>query len=154
MLARPLGVCLLWLGLGGAVGAEAAPFELRPSIAVGYSKVVEAHGSLSVGLRVQVIEHLFVQAEYLALVAEGHTDQGPVVAVGLSGGRQSSFRLSAGVGGGPVRGFQGDDDIFFVFGGLSRAVGRSGLFAQGEVRYGLLGESVYSQASVSFGWSR
>jgi hypothetical protein len=53
-----------------------------------------------------------------------------------------------------VQGFQRDDGIFFLFGGLSQAIGRSGVFVQGEVRYGLLGESAYSQVSVSLGWSR
>ena len=118
------------------------------------SKIVESHGSVSLALRVQVFGHLFVQPEYLALFAEGHTDQGPVVAVGLSSGQRSSLRVFGGVGGGPIQGFQGDDGLFFLFGGLSQAIGRSGLFVQGEVRCGLLGESAYSQVGVSLGWSR
>jgi hypothetical protein len=135
--------------------ADADLLEWRPSAGGGYSKVVESHGALNVALRVQISPYFLVQAEYLALPTEGHTDHGPTLLVGLSGGSRTSLRPFLGVGGGPVKGYQGDDGLFFVVAGLSHPVARSGgVFVQGEIRYGLLGESTYSQFSVSVGFSR
>lgn len=125
--------------------------EWRPSIGGGYSKVVESHGSLSAALRLQLLGYFFVQPEYLALLTEGHTDHGPTLLVGLSGKSRTSLRPFVALGGGPVKGYQGDDGIFFFAGGVSQPLGHSGAFVQGEVRYGLLGESAYSQFGVSFG---
>ena len=135
--------------------AEAGLLEWRPSVGGGYSKVVESHGAISAAVRVQISPYFLVQAEYLALPAGGHTDHGPTVFGGLSGGSRRSLRPFLGVGGGPVKGYQGDDGIFYVAAGLSHPVTRSGgAFIQGEFRYGLLGESTYSQLSVSVGLSR
>jgi hypothetical protein len=121
---------------------------------VGYSKVVEGHASLSPALRVQVAGPLFVQAEYLVLLASGHADHGPTFLVGLSGRSRVSLRLFAGLGGGPVKGFAGDDGIAFLAVGAAYPLGRSGAFVQGEARFGVLGESQYSQIGVAVGLSR
>jgi hypothetical protein len=135
--------------------ADAEWLEWRPSVGGGYSKVVESHGAINAALRVQISPYFLLQAEYLALAAEGHTDHGPTVFVGLSGGSRRSLRPFVGVGGGPVSGYQGDDGVLYVGAGVSRPVTRSGdVFIQGEVRYGVLGESTYSQFGLSVGLSR
>ena len=139
----------------GSVTAEAADLEWRPALAGGYSKIVDSHGSIGAALRLQVARYFFVEGEYLVLPAEGHTDHGPTFQLGFSGGNRDALRPFASLGGGPVKGFQGDDGLFYVALGVSHPVGRShGLFVQGEVRYGLLGESSYSQFAVAIGLSR
>jgi len=57
---------------------------------------VECHGSLSLALRLN-LSYVFVQPEYLALLAEGHTDTGPPLLVGLSHQSvYSQFSVSVG----------------------------------------------------------
>lgn len=146
-------VLLLW-GVSASV-VEAGGAEFRPTVAGGYSHIVEGHGSLSAALRVQVVSVLFVQAEYLALVGDGHTDHGPTLLAGISGRNRDGLRPFIGVGGGPVKGYQGDDGLAFLAVGVSRPIGRSrGAFLQGEFRGGLLGESAYYQVTLGIGLSR
>lgn len=149
-----LAATVCGLAIATAPVLEAGPVEWRPSVGGGYAKVVESHGSLSAALRIQFAGVVFVQPEYLALFADGHTDRGPTVLVGVSGKSRTSLRFFAGLGGGPVDGFQDDDGMFFVAAGASHTVGRSGAFVQGELRYGGLGGNVYSQFAVSIGFSR
>lgn len=139
----------------GPVPAEAVDLEWRPALAGGYSKIVDSHGSIAGALRLQVARYFFVQAEYLVLPGEGHSDHGPTFQLGFSGGNRNALRPFIGLGGGPVKGFQGDDGLFYVALGVSHPLGRShGVFVQGEARYGLLGESTYSQFAVAIGLSR
>jgi hypothetical protein len=154
-VARWLAGTLLFGAFALGSYADAELLEWRPSVGGGYSNVLEAHGAINAALRVQISPYLLVQGEYLALPAEGHTDHGPTLFVGLSGGSRTSLRPFVGVGGGPVNGYQDDDGIFYVATGLSHPITPSGgAFIQGEVRYGLLGESTYWQFSVSVGLSR
>ena len=145
--------CLLLVALG--VPAESATVEFRPTLAGGYSNIVEAHGSFSAAVRVQLWRFLFVQPEYLVLPASGHTDHGPTLLVGLSGGNRNGLRPFFGLGGGPVDGFQDDDGLFYFAVGASYPVSRQkAVFLQGEFRYGVLGESSYSQVTLGIGFSR
>lgn len=152
--SRLCRVALLAVAASLVGPASAWALEWRPAVGLGYSRVVESHLSASPALRVQVLGPLFLQAEYLVLRASGHTDHGPAFLVGLSSRSRASLRVFAGVGGGPVKGFGGDDGIGFVAAGASYPLGRSGAFVQGEVRFGLLGESGYSQVGVAVGLSR
>jgi hypothetical protein len=145
--------CLLFVTAGTPV--ESASFEFRPTLTGGYSHIVEAHGSFSAAVRIQMWRVLFVQPEYLVLPAGDHTDRGPTVLLGLSGGNRDALRPFVGLGGGPVNGYQGDDGIFYFALGASYPLARQkGVFVQGEFRYGVLGESSYSQVSVGIGISR
>jgi hypothetical protein len=135
--------------------AEGTSVEWRPMIGGGYSQVVDPHGSLSAAGRIQLGRFFFVQPEYLVLIAEGHTDHGPTLMLGLSGGKRDGLRPFVGLGGGPVKGYQGDDGILFLaFGGSYRISREHSAFIQGEIRLGLLGESAYSQLGVAIGISR
>ena len=158
---RPRCIMFKWLrsvallAVLGPVTAEAVDLEWRPALAGGYSKIVDAHGSIGAALRLQVARFFFVQPEYLVLPGEGHTDHGPTIQAGLSSGSRDALRPFVGLGGGPVNGYQGDDGLFYVALGVSHPLGRSqGVFVQGEVRFGLLGESAYSQFAVAIGLSR
>ncbi len=158
-MTRPLtrvlrwSACFLFAALGAP--AEGATLEFRPTLSAGYSHIVESHGSFSAAVRIQAWRFLFLQPEYLVLPAGDHTDHGPTFLLGLSGGNREGLRPFAGLGGGPVDGYQGDDGIFFFALGASYPVVRQkGVFLQGEFRYGLLGESSYSQFTVGIGISR
>lgn len=133
----------------------AAEVEWRPALSGGYSKVVDGHAAFGAALRVQLTSFFFVQPEYLVLAADDHSDYGPAVLVGLSGRRRESLRPFIGLGGGPVKGYAGDDNIFYGAIGASYPVARKqGAFVQAEIRYGLLGESAYSQFTLGVGISR
>ncbi len=143
---------LALVGIGSVAGAEV---EWRPTILGGYSKVFDPHGAFSAALRVQLTHFFFMQPEYLALVSGDHTDHGPTVLVGVSGRNRQSLRPFIGLGGGPVKGFAGDDGIFYLALGASYPVAhRHGVFVLGEFRYGLLGETTYSQFAIGVGLSR
>jgi hypothetical protein len=145
--------CLLFATTGAP--GESATFEFRPTLTGGYSHIVEAHGAFSAALRIQLWRFLFVQPEYLVLPAGDHTDHGPAFLVGLSGGNPNALRPFVGLGGGPVNGYQGDDGILYFALGASYPLARQkGVFVQGELRFGLLGESSYSQVTVGIGISR
>jgi hypothetical protein len=132
-----------------------ADLEWRPAIAGGYSKIFDSHVSFGAALRVQVIPVFFAQAEYLVLSADGHTDSGPTVLLGLSGSSRESMRPYIGIGGGPVQGVSGDDGMIYVALGAAHPVARRRqVFVQGEFRYGLLGETTYSQLTIGLGLSR
>lgn len=119
----------------GVAPVARAEVEWRPTVAGGYSNIVESHAAISVALRVQLARFFFVQPEYLALVADGHTDHGPTLLLGLSGGNRQSLRPYVGVGGGPVKGPPGDDGLFYLALGASYPVARrGGVFVQGEIR--------------------
>lgn len=134
---------------------EGAPFEVRPTLTGGYSSIVEAHGSFSAAVRIQLWRFAFLQPEYLVLPAADHADHGLTLLVGLSGGNRDALRPFIGFGGGPVKGYQGDDGIYYVALGASYPLARQkGVFVQGEFRLGLLGESTYSQVTVGIGISR
>jgi len=153
-MARWFGSVALSFMIGSAT-AEAADLEWRPALGGGYSKIVDSHGSISAALRLQVLRFLFIQPEYLVLPAAGHTDHGLTILVGFSGGNRDALRPYVGLGGGPVNGYQEDDGLFYVALGVSHPLGRShGVFIQGEVRYGVLGGSTYSQFGVAIGLSR
>ena len=152
--ARARAALIAGCALACSAPTPAWPIELRAAVGAGYAKVVEGHGSVSAQLRLQLTRFLFVQPEYLALRAGDHTDQGPVLVVGLSGTSRKSLRPYLGLGGGPVRGYQGDDGLVFAAAGVSYPVSRTGLFVQAEARFGLLGESGYSQYGVALGISR
>lgn len=140
---------------GVATTVEGSSLEWRPTLSGGYSSIVEAHGSFSAAVRLQVWPFFFVQPEYLVLPAAEHTDHGPTFLLGVSGTNPSALRAFAGLGGGPVRGHQGDRGIFYLALGASYPVARRhGFFVQGELRYGLLGESTYTQVAVAVGVSR
>jgi hypothetical protein len=132
-----------------------ADLEWRPTVAGGYSKIFDPHGSLGAALRVHLVRFFFAQAEYLVLLADDHTDYGPTVLVGLSGRSDDSIRPYIGLGGGPVKGFSGDDGMAFIALGASYPVARrQRVFVQGEFRYGVLGETTYSQITLGLGLSR
>ena len=146
-MARRLlwAVGVFFLAPGAPV--ESATLEFRPTLTGGYSHIVEAHGSFSAAVRIQLWRFLFVQPEYLVLPAGDHTDHGPTVLLGLSGGNRNALRPFVGLGGGPVNGYQGDDGIYYFSVGASYPLARQqGVFVQGEFRYGLLGESSYSRS--------
>lgn len=129
--------------------------EWRPTLAGGYSDIVGAHGAASAALRIQLVRFFFVQPEYLVLPAGDHTDRGPTLLLGVSGGNRDSLRPYVGLGGGPVKGVSGDDGMLYLALGASFPLARRHrVFVQGEFRYGLLGESVYSQLSLGVGFSR
>jgi hypothetical protein len=153
-VARVLrGAALLALvHAGSAAGAEV---EWRPAILGGYARVFDGHGAFSAGLRLHLARVLFVQAEYLVLPAADHTDHGPTFQVGFSGRSRDSIRPFVGIGGGPVKGFAGDDGLYYLALGASYPVDRMrGVFVQGELRFGMLGETRYSQFSIGVGLSR
>lgn len=60
-----------------AAGGRAA--ELRPTLSAGYAHNVGGHASLSGAVRVQIVSAFFVQAEYLALRGDRHTEHGPTL---------------------------------------------------------------------------
>jgi hypothetical protein len=143
------------LAVGMVQPMQGADLEWRPAVAGGYSKVVDSHGSIGVALRLQVVRFFFAQAEYLVLPADDHTDHGPTALLGLSGTRAESIRPYIGVGGGPVRGVSDDDGLVYVAVGASYPLARRHrVFAQGEFRYGALGETTYSQLTIGLGLSR
>ena len=143
------------LALAGAPSAASAQVEWRPAILGGYGKIFDAHGAFSASLRLQPTSLLFVQAEYLILAAADHTDHGPTFMAGLSGRRRDALRPFIGIGGGPVKGFAGDDGLYYLALGASYPVARrQGVFVHGEFRYGLLGETRYSQLAIGVGLSR
>src|SRR5512145_1637098 len=143
------------VALLSAVPGEAADLEWCPTFGGGYSKIFDAHGAISAAVRLHVGRTLFVQSEYLWLPAEGHTDHGPTVLVGLAAGNRETLRPFVGLGAGPVKGYQGDDGIYFIALGASHPLVRQhGVFVQAEARYGLLGETTYSQFAVAIGVSR
>ena len=143
----------LWLALFLVLlGAEGGAAELRSTLSAGYSDVVDGHGSFGAGLRVQVAGPLFVQAEYLALRGERHTDHGPTLLAGFSSSNHNGLRPYIGVGGGPVKGYAGDDGILYFALGAAHPVGHSRrAFVQAEFRAGLLGESRYKQLTLGIG---
>jgi hypothetical protein len=154
-MARWLRRALLLIVVTPAGLAESASVEFRPTLTGGSSQIVEAHGSFSAAVRIQLWRFLFVQPEYLVLPAGDHTDHGPTLLLGLSGGNRNALRPFIGLGGGPVNGYQGDDGIFyFAMGASYPLAAQKGVFVQGEFRYGLLGESSYSQVTVGIGISR
>lgn len=137
------------------LGAEARAVELRPTLSAGVADIVGQHGSLSAALRVQVATVLFVQAEYLVLPGDGHRDKGLTFMAGLSTPRKDRLRPFLGLGGGPVRGYGGDDGMVYLAAGATQPVGRNRrAFLQAEFRMGLLGESGYRQVTVGIGVSR
>jgi len=143
------------LALVGVASAANAEVEWRPTLQGGYSKVFDPHLALGGALRVQLTSFFFIQPEYLALVASDHTDHGPALLVGVSGRRRESLRPFIGLGGGPIKGFAGDDGLVYGALGASYPLSRRrGVFVQGEIRYGLLGETSYSQIAISVGISR
>ncbi len=144
-----------FLALVNAGSAAGADVEWRPTIQGGYANVFDGHGAFSAGLRLQLARVLFVQAEYLVLPAADHTDSGPTFLVGISGRSRDSIRPFVGIGGGPVKGFAGDDGLYYLALGASYPVDRRrGVFVHGELRFGLLGETRYSQFSIGVGLSR
>ena len=143
-----------FLALVNAASAAGAEVELRPAIHGGYASVFDGHGAFSAGLRLQLARVLFVQAEYLVLPAADHTDYGPTFLAGISGRSRDSIRPFVGIGGGPVKGFAGDDGLYYLALGASYPVDRRrGVFVHGELRLGLLGETRYSQFSIGVGLS-
>jgi hypothetical protein len=143
------------LALLAVASAANAEVEWRPTLSGGYSKVFDPHLALGVALRVQLASFFFIQPGYLALVAGDHTDHGPAVLVGVSGRSRESLRPFIGFGAGPVKGFAGDDGLVFGALGASYPVSRRrGIYVQGEFRYGLLGETSYSQIAIGVGISR
>ena len=145
-----------WLALSLLLSAaEGGAVELRPTLSAGLADIVGSHGSLSAALRVQIASAFFVQAEYLALQGDRHTDQGPTLLVGLSGRNKNGFRPFLGLGGGPVKGYRGDNGMVYLAAGATQPVGRSRrAFLQAEFRTGLLGESGYQQFAIGIGVSR
>jgi hypothetical protein len=144
-----------FLALFNAASAAGAEVEWRPAILGGYAHVFEGHGAFCAGLRFQPASVLFVQAEYLVLPAVDHTDHGPTFQVGLSGRSRDSIRPFVGIGGGPVKGFAGDDGLYYLALGASYPVDRRrGVFVHGELRFGMLGETRYSQFAIGVGLSR
>lgn len=144
-----------FLALVDAASAAGAEVEWRPAILGGYANVFDGHGAFSAGLRLQLARVLFVQAEYLVLPAADHTDYGPTFLVGISGRSRDSIRPFVGIGGGPVKGFAGDDGLYYLALGASYPVDRRrGVFVHGELRFGLLGETRYSQLAIGVGLSR
>jgi hypothetical protein len=139
----------LLLALKGGAG------ELRPTLSAGFADIVGEHGSLSAALRVQVASAFFVQGEYLFLQGDRHTDKGPTLMVGLSTPNKDRFRPFLGLGGGPVKGFRGDDGMLYLAAGATQPVGQSRrTFLQAEFRAGLLGESGYRQFTLGVGLAR
>ena len=129
--------------------------ELRPTLSAGFADIAGEHGSLSAALWVQLASSFFVQAEYLVLPGERHTDKGPTVLVGISTPNKDRFRPFLGLGGGPVRGYRGDDGMFYLAVGATQPVGQSRrAFLQAEFRTGLLGESGYRQFTIGIGVSK
>jgi hypothetical protein len=154
-MASGVRLTALLFGVALATTVEGESLEWRPMLGGGYSSIVEPHGALSAAMRLQLSPRFFFQPEYLVLPAAGHTDHGPTFLLGVSGTSPNALRPFGGVGGGPVRGYQGDNGIFYVALGASYPVAREhAAFLQGEVRYGVLGESTYSQVSVAVGISR
>lgn len=139
---------LLW-------AAPSTAAELRPTVSLGVADVVGGHFAMSAALRVQFAGVVFVQGEYVALRADGHTDRGPAFQLGLSGRNRAGLRPFVALGGGPVKGYGGDDELRYVAAGVARSLGRSGrTFVQAELRAGLLGESAYRQFTIGVGLSR
>jgi hypothetical protein len=95
-----------------------------------------------------------VQGEYLALVADGHTDHGPTFQAGVSGSKATGIRPYLAVGAGPIKGFAGDDGIAYAALGSACPIGSKGFYVQPEVRVGILGETAYTQLAVGFGFAR
>lgn len=144
-----LALSLLLLAVRGGAA------ELRPTLSAGFADIVGEHGSLSAALRVQIASAFFVQAEYLVLQGDRHTDRGPTVLVGFSGPKKDRFRPFLGLGGGPVKGYRGDDGMLYLAVGATQPVGQSRrAFLQAEFRTGLLGESGYRQFTIGIGVSR
>lgn len=140
---------------GMAQPMHGGDLEWRPAVAGGYSRIFDPHGSLGAALRVHLVPLFFAQAEYLVLPADDHTDHGPTVMLGLSGRSADSIRPYIGLGGGPVKGVAGDDGLAYVALGASYPVARrQRVFVQVEFRYGLLGETTYSQVALGLGLSR
>ena len=135
--------------------AEGRGAELRPTLSAGYAHIVGGHVSLSGAVRVQIVSAFFVQAEYLALRGDRHTDHGPTLLAGLSGKNKEGFRPFLGLGGGPVKGYRGDNGLLYLAVGATQPIGGSRrAFLQGEFRAGLLGESAYQQFTLGIGVSR
>lgn len=148
-----LRVCAALLLLLSA--AEGRATELRPTLSAGYARIVGGHASLSGAVRVQIVSAFFVQAEYLALRGDRHTDHGPTLLAGFSGRDKEGFRPFVGLGGGPVKGFGGDNGVLYLAVGATQPIGRRRrAFLQGEFRAGLLGESAYQQFTLGIGASR
>jgi hypothetical protein len=153
-MVRRLGLAA-WFVLAIAPSFAVAEVEWRPAVSGGYSKVVDGHAAFGAALRVQLTRFFFVQPEYLLLAADDHNDYGPAVLLGLSGRSRESLRPFIGLGGGPVNGYAGDNNLFYGALGASYPVARKqGVFVQAELRYGLLGESTYSQFTLGVGISR
>jgi hypothetical protein len=132
-----------------------AEVEWRPAVSGGYSKIFDGHAAFGAALRVQLTRFFFVQPEYLLLSAPDHTDYGPAVLLGFSGRSRDSLRPFVGLGGGPVKGYAGDDGLVYLALGASHPVARrQRVFVQAEIRYGLLGETAYSQFTLGVGISR
>ena len=111
-------------------------------------------GAIVGAVRLHVSPRFFLQAEYVALPGEGHTDHGPAVQVGISS-RNGGLRPYAAIGGGPVRGLSGDDGLIYGALGISHSIGgRRRLFLQPEVRIGMLGESGYTQIALGVGFAK
>ena len=146
----------LWLALSLLLlGEKGGASELRPTLSAGFADIVGEHGSLSAALRVQIASAFFVQGEYLVLKGDRHTDKGPTVLVGLSAPNKDRFRPFLGLGGGPVKGYRGDEGMLYLAIGATQPVGQSRrAFLQGEFRIGLLGESGYRQFTMGIGVSR
>ena len=150
------GAAFLWLaGSLLLTATQAGAAELRPALSVGYADIVGSHGSLSAALRVQIATAFFVQAEYLALQGDGHTDHGPTLLAGISSRNKDGLRPFVGIGGGPVKGYGGDDGMRYLAVGATQPIGQSRrAVLQGELRIGLLGESAYRQFTIGIGVSR
>jgi hypothetical protein len=153
-MAKALGwAAVLFVGVAQPI--HGADLEWRPSVAGGYARIFDGHGSFSAALRIQLLRFVLAQAEYLVLAAGDHTDDGPTVLLGLSGGSAEAFRPFAGVGWGPVSGVSGDNGLLYLALGASYPVPRrQRVFVQGEFRYGVLGETTYSQFTIGLGISR
>ena len=145
-----------WLALSlFLLAVQSGATELRPTLSAGFADIVGEHVSLSAALRVQLARAFFVQAEYLGLKGDRHTDKGPTFLVGLSAPNKDRFRPFLGLGGGPVKGYAGDDGMLYLAVGATQPVGQSrNAFIQAEFRTGLLGESGYRQFSIGIGLSR
>jgi len=150
------GTVCLWLALSLLLtAAQGGAAELRPALSAGYADIVGGHGSLGAALRVQIASVFFVQAEYLVLPGDQHTDHGPTLLAGLSSRNKDGLRPFIGIGGGPVKGYGGDDGMRYLAVGATRPVGRSRrAFLLAEFRAGLLGESAYRQLTIGIGVSR
>jgi hypothetical protein len=134
---------LLWLA------SPALATDVMPRVQVGAASVVYGHTALSGSVRVQW-GRFYLEPEYLALFANDHTDQGPLLGLGFSG--KGRIRPHLGLAMGPVEGL--DSGLFYLSAGVSFPAGSRGLVITPELRTGLLGESGYGQAGISLGWRR